>query len=79
MSTLVKIDPHEDGRKRVIEMLEEQLELAKAGNIISISICTVAPDLGTTTHLATEGWQTLMIGAMYTQLYRLAANGWEDA
>jgi len=76
---LVKVDPHEEARERVIELLEQQLEQARAGNIISISICTVQPDMGTTTHLATEGWQTLMIGAMYTQLYRLAANGWEDA
>jgi selenophosphate synthetase-related protein len=79
MSALVKVDPHEDSRRRVIEMLEGQLEQARAGNIISVAIVTVQPDSLTTTHMATEGNQTLMMGALFTQLYKLAGQGWEDA
>jgi hypothetical protein len=78
MADFVKIDPHEDRRRKVIEMLEGQLEEARAGNIISIAIVTVQPDSATTNHMATEGSQTLMIGALFTQLYKLASLGWED-
>jgi hypothetical protein len=79
MSSLVKFDPHEEKRQKVIEMLEGQLEQARAGNIISIAIITVQPDSETTTHMATEGCQTLMVGALFTQMYKLASLGWEDA
>jgi GTPase len=79
MADLVSFDPHEEKRRKVIEMLEEQLEQAKAGNIISIAIVTVQPDSMTTTHMATEGSQTLMVGALFTQMYKLASLGWEDA
>jgi selenophosphate synthetase-related protein len=78
MKRLVKFDPHEERRAKVIEMLEGQLAEAKAGNIISISIVTVQPDSLTTNHMATEGEQMLMIGAMFTQMYKLATLGWEE-
>lgn len=75
---LVKVDPHEESRRKVIEMLERRLEEAKAGEIISISIVTVHADSLTTGHYATEGSQTLMVGALFTQMYKLAALGWDD-
>jgi GTPase len=78
VNALVKIDPHEEKRRKVIEMLEGQLEEAKAGNIISIAIVTVQPDSQTTSHMATEGSQTLMVGVLFTQMYKLASLGWED-
>jgi hypothetical protein len=71
------MDPHAERRAKVIEMLEGQLAEAKAGNIISIAIVTVQPDSQTTTHMATEGSQTLMVGALFTQMYKLATLGWE--
>jgi selenophosphate synthetase-related protein len=79
MADLVSLDPHEESRRKVIEMLEGQLEEARSGGIISISIVTVQPDSLTTKHMATQGNQTLMMGALFTQLYKLATLGWEDA
>lgn len=78
MNALVKFDPHEDNRRKVIEMLEARLEEAKAGDIISIAIVTVQADSLTTGHYATEGSQTLMVGALFTQMYKLASMGWEE-